>query len=146
MITIDRPGALLCVALAVFAPTAAAEIARGATQAPEGSEGWHIPERAGAEHSPEPLTPALLARGASVYKAKCQRCHNADGAGHGPQSDPAHPAGNLTDARRASRNPDGVMFYKIWNGRSRPRMPAMKTDLPPADVWAVIEYVKTLRK
>jgi len=143
---IDRPGALLCVTLLVFAPTIGLEIATGATQAPEGSEGWHIPEGASMERNPEPVTPAGLARGQSLYNAKCRRCHGADGSGHGPESDPDHPAADLTDARRASRNPDGVMFYKIWNGRSKPKMPAMKTDMTPADVWAVIQYVKTIRK
>ena len=146
MTLIDRPGTLLCVALLVFAPTIAAGIATGAPQAPEGSEGWHIPEGAPMERNPEPLTPAGLARGKSLYDAKCRRCHGADGTGHGPESDPDHPAGDLTDARRASRNPDGVMFYKIWNGRSKPKMPAMKMDMTPADVWAVIQYVKTIRK
>src|SRR5262245_50327512 len=141
-----RPGALLCVALLVFAPTFGVEIAKGATQAPEGSDGWHIPEWASTERSPEPPTPAGLARGQSVYNAKCRRCHGADGRGHGPESDPDHPAGDLTDARRASRNPDGVVFYKIWNGRSKPKMPAMKTDMTPADVWTIVHYVKTIRK
>ena len=31
---------------------------------------------------------------------------------------------DLTVARRAARNPDGVVFYKIWNGRQKPKMPA----------------------
>ena len=146
MISLGRAGGLLCVALVVFAPTAAVEFAKAATQAPDGSDGWHIPEGAALEHSPESPTPAVLARGANLYKAKCQRCHNADGAGHGPESDPDHPAADLTDARRASRNPDGVLFYKIWNGRARPRMPAMKTEMTPAEVWAVVHYVKTMRK
>ena len=143
---IDRPGALLCVALLVFAPTIGVEIATGAMQAPEGSDGWHIPEGASTERSPDPPSPAGLARGQNVYNAKCRRCHGADGSGHGPESDPDHPAGDLTDGRRASRNPDGVMFYKIWNGRSKPRMPAMKMDMTQADVWAVIQYAKTFRK
>ena len=38
------------------------------------------------------------------------------------------------------------MFYKIWNGRAKPRMPAMKADLGRVDVWLVIHYVKTLRR
>jgi mono/diheme cytochrome c family protein len=146
MTLIDRPGALLCVALLVFAPTIAGEIAKGGAQAPDGSEGWHIPEDAALERNPEPPTTDVLASGQRLYKAHCQRCHNAAGAGHGPESDPDHPAGDLTDARRASRNPDGVMFYKIWNGRSKPKMPAMKTNMTAADLWAVIQYVKTMRK
>ena len=52
----------------------------------------------------------------------------------------------MTDRRLASRNPDGVMFYKIWTGRAKPKMRAMKTDITRADVWTVMHYVKTLRK
>ena len=140
------PRNLLYLALLVFCPTAGLEIAHGAAQAPAASDGWHIPEGAAAEHNPELLTPATLGKGQRLYRAKCERCHGVDGTGNGPETDPAHPAGDLTDARRASRNPDGVMFYKIWNGRTKPKMPAMKSDISPADVWAVIQYVKTLRK
>jgi mono/diheme cytochrome c family protein len=141
----NRTWALLCAAL-MFCPTVAIEIAMGARQAPDNSPGWHIPEGAAMERNPEPLNEAVLAKGQSLYKSKCQRCHGADGAGHGPEADPNHLPGDLTDGRRASRNPDGVMFYKIWNGREKPKMPAMKTDISRADVWTVIHYVKTLRK
>jgi cytochrome c6 len=145
MILSNRTWTLLLAAF-VFCPTVGIEVAIRATQAPEGSKGWQIPEGAATERSPEPLDNAALSRGQSVYKAKCQRCHGADGAGHGPEVDPSHPAGDLTDRRLASRNPDGVMFYKIWNGRAKPKMPAMKTDITRADVWAVVQYVRTLRK
>jgi mono/diheme cytochrome c family protein len=146
MMAAARRYALFCIVLIVIGPTVGIEIANGAAQAPDGSQGWQIPESAATERNPEPLTAAVLARGAALYKSKCQRCHGADGAGHGPEVDPDHPAGDLTDGRRASRNPDGVLFYKIWNGRAKPKMPAMKTDMTRADVWAVIHYVKTLRK
>jgi hypothetical protein len=36
-----------------------------------------------------------------LYQSKCQRCHGSDGAGRGPDADPAHPPADLTDARRA---------------------------------------------
>jgi mono/diheme cytochrome c family protein len=137
---------LLGAMISFFCLTVAVNVARVATQSPDGSEGWHIPESAAMERNPEPLNAERLAKGQSLYRAKCQRCHGADGSGHGPEADPNHPAGNLTDGRTASRNPDGVMFYKIWNGRSKPTMPAMKTDISRSDVWTVIHYVKTLRK
>jgi mono/diheme cytochrome c family protein len=146
MIPTNRTWTLICAAFTSFGLTVAIAVATGATQAPDGSEGWHIPEGAAVERNPEPLNAAVLARGQSLYKAKCQRCHGADGTGHGPEADPNHPAGDLTDGRLASRNPDGVMFYKIWNGRAKPKMPAMKTDITRADVWTVIQYVKTLRR
>jgi mono/diheme cytochrome c family protein len=145
MMLTNRTRALLCVAF-MFCPTVGIELVKVATQAPEGSRGWNIPEGAAAERDPQPLDAAALARGQSLYKAKCQRCHGADGTGHGPEADPSHPAGDLTDRGLASRNPDGVMFYKIWNGRAKPKMPAMKTDITRADVWTVIHYVKTFRK
>jgi CubicO group peptidase (beta-lactamase class C family) len=31
------------------------------------------------------------------------------------------------------------MFYKIWNGRSKPKMPPFKTDISREDVWTVIQ-------
>jgi len=145
MILTNRTWVLLCAAL-MFVPTVGIEVARVATQAPDDSKGWVIPERAATESNPQLPTAAALARGQSLYKSKCQRCHGADGAGHGPEADPNHPAGDLTDRRAAARNPDGVMFYKIWNGRAKPKMPAMKTDITQADVWTLIHYVKTLRK
>jgi mono/diheme cytochrome c family protein len=33
----------------------------------------------------------------------------------------------------------------VWNGRSKPTMPAFKSQLTKNDVWLIVEYVKTLR-
>ena len=109
--------------MCLIALTFGAGAVRALSQSPAGSDGWHIPEGAAVEPNPEALNPDAIAKGRSVYRAKCQRCHGADGAGNGPEADPDHPPANLTDARRASRNPDGVLFYKIWNGRANPRCP-----------------------
>ena len=117
-----------------------------AAPAAAASSGWGIPDSAAAERSPLTVSAGDLARGQSLFRAKCQSCHGADGGGHGPDSDPSQPAGDLTDGRAALRNPDGVLFYKIWNGRTKPKMAAMKLDLPPDDVWRLVAYVKTLRK
>ena len=117
----------------------------GAAQAPAGSSGWQIPDTAATELSPL-AGGAVPPKGQALFRAKCQRCHGAGGDGHGPDSDPNQPAGDLTDGRAAARNPDGVLFYKIWNGRTKPKMPAMKLDLTREDVWRLVAYVKTLRK
>ena len=52
---------------------------------------------------------------------------------------------NLTVASRAARNPDGVVFYKIWNGRSSPKMPEFSKELSKEQAWAIVAYVQTLR-
>jgi mono/diheme cytochrome c family protein len=142
----DQTRALFGAAVAFTWLTIAASSIAGHPQAPAGSDGWQIPEGAATETSPEPPTAAMLAKGQSLYKSRCQRCHGADGAGRGPDADPTHPAGNLTDPHLAARNPDGVVFYKIWNGRAKPKMPATKTDLSRTDVWMLVQYVKTLRR
>ena len=115
-------------------------------QNPAASEGWQIPQGAAAQTCPVPATPATLAKGKALFKSKCQRCHGVSGTGNGPDADPDHRPSDLTDGARTARNPEGVMFYKIWNGRVRPKMPAFKTDLSPEDIWTVIQYIKTLRK
>jgi mono/diheme cytochrome c family protein len=110
------------------------------------SNGWRIPESAGAERSPLASSDREIVKGQGLFRSKCSGCHGADGRGHGPDSDPDHPAADLTDGRSAARNPDGVLFYKIWNGRAKPKMPAMKLDLPREDVWRLVAYIKTLRR
>lgn len=117
-----------------------------AGQMREASDGWHIPDGAATEPSLVPVNAAVIAKGKGLYQSKCQRCHGPDGTGHGPDADPDHAPADLTDMRRASRNPDGVMFYKIWNGRAKPKMPAMKSEISAADAWMIVHYVKTLRK
>ncbi|HTK28691.1 MAG TPA: c-type cytochrome [Vicinamibacterales bacterium] len=118
----------------------------GAPLAVAQGSGWTIPAEGRAEASPLKPTPDVLKKGQSLFASSCKRCHGAEGKGNGPESDPDMPAADLTDASRATVNTDGVLFYKIWNGRAKPKMPAFKSDMSKDDVWAVVEYVKTLRK
>ena len=37
-------------------------------------------------------------------------------------------------------------FYKAWNGRSKPKMPAVKDDLTKEQLWQIVSYVQTLRQ
>jgi mono/diheme cytochrome c family protein len=53
---------------------------------------------------------------------------------------------DLTNAKRADRNSDGVMFYKVWNGRKKPKMPAFSAEITEEQAWAVVAYAQTLRK
>jgi mono/diheme cytochrome c family protein len=110
------------------------------------SAGWTVPTTAKTETSPLGSTPDVLKKGKSVFTSRCQRCHGPAGKGNGPDSDPDQPAADLTDPSHAAINPEGVMFYKVWNGRKNPTMPAFKAELSKDEVWSVVEYVKSLRK
>jgi mono/diheme cytochrome c family protein len=111
-----------------------------------GTVGWTIPATAAAEKSPLTVNEGVIANGKKLFASKCQRCHGPEGKGDGPDGDPANqPDMDLTVAARAVRNPDGVVFYKAWNGRSSPKMPAFSQELSKEQVWAIVAYVQTLR-
>lgn len=111
-------------------------------------EGWTIPGTAKVEKSPFAGVADAVRKGKSVYQSKCQRCHGTEGKGNGPEADKQKPPADLT-AVKADVNPEGVLFYKVWNGRTgnnKGDMPAFKVQLPKDDVWRAVEYVKTLRR
>lgn len=111
-----------------------------------GGGGWTIPTTAQTEKSPLTVNDTVIANGKKLFVSKCQHCHGALGKGDGEDADPAHKDDmNLTAAARAARNPDGVVFYKIWNGRTTPKMPAFSGDLSKDQVWSIVAYVQTLR-
>ncbi len=108
--------------------------------------GWTIPPDAEQKKSPLTVDAKVLAQGKAVFKSKCQRCHGPGGLGDGPDADPDNQADmDLTVASRASKNPDGVIFYKVTNGRKRPKMPTFKGELTDQQIWAVVAYVQSLR-
>jgi mono/diheme cytochrome c family protein len=112
------------------------------------AQGWDIPSGASTEKNPISPTAAVLNNGKALYASQCAKCHGPEGRGDGPDktNDLAHRPADLTSAFRARFNPDGVLFYRIWNGRTQPTMPAFRTKLTRSEVWAIVEYVKTLRK
>ncbi len=108
------------------------------------SKTWTIPEGAAVETSPLSASADVLKNGESLYKSNCTGCHGPKGLGDGPQvdrSDRKNRPANLT----LSRNPEGVVFYKIWNGRKDPDMPAFKSRMTKDEAWAVVSYVESLR-
>jgi mono/diheme cytochrome c family protein len=108
--------------------------------------GWMIPADAAQEKNPFAGNAQAITEGKQLFEKNCKRCHGPSGKGDGPDADPDHQEDmDLTQARRASRNPDGVVFYKAWNGRSKPKMPAFKDSLSKEDVWKIVSYVQTLR-
>jgi len=126
-----RPGGfvLLAVALVMTAIGARAQ------------SDWVIPKEAATLANPLTVNADLLARGARIFQSRCRKCHGPEGKGNGSDSDPKHPAADLT-LPEVGMYPDGVLFYRVWNGR-RP-MPAFKTELEKNDVWTVVAFVRSL--
>lgn len=109
--------------------------------------GWILPADAEQKKNPHAVDEKFVATGMAIYKDKCARCHGPGGLGDGPDADPDAPGEmNLTNPQRVEQNPDGVVFYKVWNGRRRPKMPAFSAELTEEQVWAVVAYTQTLRR
>jgi len=108
--------------------------------------GWQLPATAADEKNPVAVTPVSLAAGRRLFREHCQRCHGPQGKGNGSDADPKLKARmDLTSAARADRNPDGVVFHKIWAGREKPKMPALKDKLTAEQVWTLVGFVQSLR-
>jgi mono/diheme cytochrome c family protein len=135
----------LLLSVPIAGATAAAVVAVPAALQQKG--GWTLPADAAETKSPLKVDANVLAIGKKVYTDKCQKCHGPKGLGDGPDADPDHAEDmDLTNPKRTDRNPDGVVFYKVMNGRRSPKMPAQKDQLSAEQIWSVVAYVQTLRK
>jgi len=82
------------------------------------------------------------ADGAAIYKAKCAMCHGPDGAGQTPMGK------NLKVRALGSaevQKQTGPELTK-WITDGKGKMPAYKGKLTPADIDAVVELIRTLKK
>ena len=105
---------------------------------------WQIPAAAKTEKSPLKATPDVVKKGRGIFTTRCQKCHGTSGVGDGPDADPKNKPANLV-ASKAEENPDGVLFYKVFNGQP-PKMPAFKGVMSRDEIWTVVEYVKSIRQ
>lgn len=104
-------------------------------------QGWTIPDTAKTEKSPVKSAADAAKKGKSLFGSHCAKCHGPAGKGDGPDSDHA---ADLTDEFRTELNPEGVLYYKIWNGHTND-MPGFKSKLTKDETWGLVEYLKVLR-
>ncbi len=99
---------------------------------------------------PVPLTMALVKRGQDRFDIYCSPCHGLDGAGDGIVARRAEklqegtwtpPASFHTDLVRG--RPVGHLFNTITNGIRH--MPAYGPQIPVADRWAIVAYIRALQ-
>ena len=107
---------------------------------------WTLGEDAADKKNPLTVDEKTLAAGKAIFKNKCEDCHGPGGLGDGPDADPAATEMDLTNPKRAARNTDGIVYYKVLNGRKKPKMPAFKDELSEQQIWQVVAYVQSIRK
>jgi mono/diheme cytochrome c family protein len=102
----------------------------------------------GRENPVKELSEKKIAYFAKQFRAKCSRCHGADGAGGGKEAaEQPVPPSDLTDAKAMKARSDGELFYQIlMGGGDRCAMPAFG---PESDhgwseqkIWQMVVFVR----
>lgn len=95
---------------------------------------------------PVPIDEALMLRGQERFNINCAPCHSRVGDGQGivrlRGANQLLPA-NLTEPRLLSVT-DGYLFNVITNGKNT--MQALGQNIPVADRWAIVAYVRALQR
>jgi len=105
---------------------------------------WKAPEE--AKKIKNPLTPSqnILKAGNLIFSQQCAVCHGKTGKGNGITAASLDPKpANLT-SESVKKQTVGEIFWKIQHGRTP--MPAFKKQLTEKQIWAVILYIRTLKK
>lgn len=80
--------------------------------------------------------------GAAIYKAKCAMCHGPDGAGQTPMGKNM----KLRDLRSADVQKQTDAELVKWIADGKGKMPAYKGKLTPADIDALVAFIRTMKK
>lgn len=97
-------------------------------------------------HSPVPTTLAELQRGQERYNIFCGACHDRAGTGKGlvvKNYRGFSPPPSFHEDR-IRQMPDGEIFNTITHGIRT--MPAYAAQIPEADRWAIIAYLRALQR
>lgn len=92
---------------------------------------------------PVAVTKELMERGQVRYNIYCTPCHSASGVGNGMVVKRGFlPPPSLHD-ERIVQMPDGQIFQVISRGVRN--MPAYGKQIPEADRWAIVAYIRALQ-
>jgi mono/diheme cytochrome c family protein len=92
---------------------------------------------------PLPVTSELLARGKERYEIYCTPCHDQTGNGSGMIVRRGYRRPPTYHSDRLRRQPNGYLFDVMTNGFGA--MPDYAAQIPPADRWAIVAYIRALQ-
>ena len=87
--------------------------------------------------------PAAAADAAAIYAEKCAKCHGPDGKGVDKYKKQGME--DMTTAKWQSANTDAKISSVIKNGKGD-FMPPWKDKLKPAEITAMVKYIRSLKK
>jgi mono/diheme cytochrome c family protein len=108
-----------------------------------GQTPWTAPASEKGKKPPIPASAKVAEQGEKVAKVNCVSCHGAKGKGDGAAAVALNPKPADWTSKRVQDESDGELFWKISTGRGA--MPSWR-HLPENDRWALIQYIRTLKK
>jgi len=108
-------------------------------------EPWDVPAEYVNMENPVASDDASIATGKTLYMKHCKSCHGTEGLGDGPKSETLDTESGDFSMEEFQSQSDGSIFYKSKEGRDD--MPSMTKKLPSDnDIWAVINFIRTLKE
>jgi mono/diheme cytochrome c family protein len=107
---------------------------------------WTVPAKYKAMKSTVKAGDASInSVGKDMYNKNCKSCHGAKGLGDGPKAASLKTSTGDFSSAKFQANTDGDLYYMSFIGRDE--MPNFeKKILDESDRWAVIGYIRTLKK
>jgi mono/diheme cytochrome c family protein len=108
-------------------------------------EEWKVPAKYQTMKNPVEASKSNVDLGKTLYAKHCKSCHGKEGLGDGPKAEEVD--GNLGDfsSKKFQAQTDGALFYKSYFGREY--MPSYEKKMPEKDdMWAIVHYLRTLKK
>jgi mono/diheme cytochrome c family protein len=104
-----------------------------------------------ADDAAAKVAAADAATGAKIFKMYCETCHGPAGAGDGPVGKTlVPPPRNFQVAEFKYGGTDQAIFEVITNGAASkggsPLMAPWGAVIPEADRWAIVKFIRTLKK
>ncbi len=106
---------------------------------------WSKPEESDKMQNPLPRTKEVVDAGRRYYNTICITCHNWNGNGVTPVTQPGRMAlpPVLYSDKVMNEWPDGRIFHTITHGQGN--MPGYAEKLSPEKRWAIVHYVRVLQ-
>lgn len=105
---------------------------------------WEIPVKYKDLKNDVKPSPASIQAGETLYKKNCASCHGKTGLGDGPKAKTLDTFSGDLSGKDFQDQSDGTIFYQTKFGRNE--MPKYDKKIEDADIWNLINYMRTLKK